>query len=115
MIYDRQDGVKVFAFGHLGDQIHGYDLKWSCFRWNVYAVEGNFISMRKNFILLAGSAAFDILGDPFTHAWPPIPFRNVFIRLVSAWVSGRYRVMIDSQNLSFDRVFRRTADAVDLL
>ena len=105
VVYDRQDCVESVALRELGDQVHSDDLEWLCFRGDIYAIQRDLGSVRKDFVLLAGSTAFDILGDPVTHAWPPIPLRYVFVRLVSTGVSGCYRIVIDPQDFSFEWIF----------
>ena len=57
--------------------------------------------MREDFVLLARSAAFDVVGDPLFHFWPPIFFLCPPKSLVAAWVSCCWVVMHKSHDASF--------------
>ena len=59
------------AVGELCDKIHGYDFKRLGCRGDVDFVRRGYGPVCNRLILLALSASFDIVFDPFGHSGPP--------------------------------------------
>ena len=67
-----------------------------------YSVYWGLLSMGKDLVLLASSASFYVVGNPFLHSRPPILFLRFPNSFVTAWVSCCRVVMHEGHNASFD-------------
>lgn len=74
-------------FGQPSDQVHGHTLEGQCSRLCQYVIHPSCSSMCEDLVLLAYCASFYIIGDPFFHFQPPIPFLCFSKCFISTWVS----------------------------
>ena len=59
------------------------------------------LSVREDFVLLAGGASFDVVGRPFLQPWPPVVGAYSLDRLVAPWVACRWFPVVVVQDFSF--------------
>ena len=65
------------------------------------SIEGYLLSMRDDFVLLAVSAAFYVIGFPLTHSCPIVRLACLSDGFISSGVSGCRMVMYEGHQLSF--------------
>jgi hypothetical protein len=104
VVYYCEDGVVSFAGRELGDQVHGYDLERECVGRCGDAVERDLCSFCKVLALLALSAPFYVLRDPFVHVWPPEVSADDCDGGVSSWVSSDFQVVESVEDFLFQDV-----------
>ena len=88
-------GVVWTVSWELRDEIHRYLFEWVCPRVWGDAICRGMCLVRQVFVLLAGSASFDVVFDPSVHARPPVlPLRGLY-GFISPWMSrGRCVVVM---------------------
>ena len=58
-------------------------------------------SVREVFVLLAVGAAFDVLGDPLVHSWPPVSVGNLSDGFVPSWMACDWSTVVVAEDGSF--------------
>jgi hypothetical protein len=90
----REYGVVWAVSWELCDEIHRYLFEWVCLGVRGDTICRGVCLVRQVFVLLAGSASFDVVFNPPVHARPPVPsFRGLY-GFISPWVPRGRRVVV---------------------
>src|SRR6266850_5030053 len=98
MIYNCENSIFAISKWESRDQVHGYLLEWTCIRRDCNAIEGGFLLMSNDFVLLASGTSFNIIGDPVIHPGPLVDFFGFSNGFISAQVSRCHMIMSVGHN-----------------
>src|SRR6267142_2927231 len=74
MIYNCENSIFAISKWESHDQVHGYLLEWTCIRRDCNAIEGGFLWVSDDFILLASGTSSNLVSDPIVHLGPLVDF-----------------------------------------
>ncbi len=88
MVHDSEDGIVPALRWQSHNQVHCNLSKWESVFGRCDLVEGCFLSVGDNFVLLAVATAFYVIGYPFTHSCPIMRLACFSDRFISPGVSS---------------------------
>ena len=91
----------VMSFWESRYQVHGYALEWQGSGLARNSVCRHFLSVSKDFVLLAYCATLYIIRDPFFHPGPPILLLRFLESFVAARVSCCWVIVHKGHDASF--------------
>ena len=92
MVYHDQERIKARGDGKVSDEITGDLLEWARSE-RLDRRQWRYVGVSVGFVLLALSAAFDILADKGSKAWPPEFSGDQLAGLQEAGVAGRFMIV----------------------
>ncbi len=88
MVYNGEDGVVPMLLWESCDKVCCDLLKWECIFVGRDTVEGYFLSVCNDLVLLAIGTSFYIVGYPLAHPYPAVYFSCFSDCFISSWMSS---------------------------